>query len=127
MVPAMSSRSVESPEARKLVGARIAQARKALGWSQEKLAEALGLDTITVSRIETGRRQLTAVLVMQLADVLGISLGRVLGKQAAPPDLVEEVTSLLGQMTPERQATALEVLRVLARESVGDRAGAEAG
>lgn len=112
----MSSRSIESTAARKLVGARIAQARRDVGWAQEQLAEKLGLDSITVSRIETGRRQLTVVLAMQIVDVLGTTVNRIMGRNGPPTDLVEEVAALLDRMPPGRKATGLEMLRVLSRE-----------
>lgn len=112
----MSTRSLESPEARKMLGMRIAAARHDLRWSQERFAESLGLDSITVSRIETGRRQVTLVLAMQIAEKLAISMERLLGTAGPAPDLVTEVATLLDRMPPERRATALDVLRVLARE-----------
>lgn len=52
------------------VGARVAEARKARGYSQDKLAGALGLDRTAVTKIESGRRQISSLELVRLAEVL---------------------------------------------------------
>ncbi len=42
------------------LGARIQQIRKSKGLTQEKLAEAIGLDTPNLSNIERGKRFLSS-------------------------------------------------------------------
>lgn len=54
-----------------LFGQTIRQHRHALGWSQEQLAEAAGLDQTYVSGVETGRRNPTLKVVFRLSDALG--------------------------------------------------------
>lgn len=115
-LPGMSSRSLENAESLRLVGGRIAEARRSAGWSQERLAEALRVDPLTVSRIETGRRQLTITLTLQIADALAVSIGQLVGRVDPSADLVAEVAALLAPMPPGRKETALRVLRELARE-----------
>ena len=58
---------------------RIAQARKDAGLSAKKLADMLDVDTTTLSNWESGRRQLTLDRLIQLAELLGISVTYLLG------------------------------------------------
>ncbi|MEU5992519.1 XRE family transcriptional regulator [Spirillospora sp. NPDC047418] len=52
------------------VGARVAEARKAQGLSQDDLASEVGLDRTAVTKIETGRRQISSLELVRLADAL---------------------------------------------------------
>lgn len=52
------------------VGVTIATRRKAKGLTQAQLAEALGIEKETVSRIETGAISTTLSRLVQIADVL---------------------------------------------------------
>jgi ribosome-binding protein aMBF1 (putative translation factor) len=42
----------------KVIGSRVAEARKARGWTQAALAEAIGIESVSLSRLETGQRAL---------------------------------------------------------------------
>jgi transcriptional regulator with XRE-family HTH domain len=52
---------------------RLAERRKAMGLSQERLAEAVGVDTSTVARWERGETEPQAVHRPRLADALKVS------------------------------------------------------
>lgn len=53
---------------------RIAQLRKALGLSQMKLANIVGVSRISISKIETGKCVPGLKLASNIADALGKSL-----------------------------------------------------
>lgn len=56
----------------RLIGYRVSAARETIGWNQERLATALGLnDRQSVSDIENGKRRLQADELVKLSDVLG--------------------------------------------------------
>ncbi len=56
----------------RLIGYRVKAARETVGWNQEQLAGALGLnDRQSVSDIENGKRRLQADELVTLSDVLG--------------------------------------------------------
>jgi transcriptional regulator with XRE-family HTH domain len=59
---------------------RIRQQRERRGWSQEQLAAAAGTSPQTVSRLETGARQITERWLNRLSVALG----------CAPADLLPE-------------------------------------
>ncbi len=55
------------------VGARVAAARIAAGFTQEQLAERLGLHRSALTRVEQGQRQIDALELIELAEALGRS------------------------------------------------------
>jgi putative transcriptional regulator len=56
------------------IGMRIAQARKARGWTQEGLAERSGLHKQTISEWERGNRTPSIDALAKLADALEVPL-----------------------------------------------------
>lgn len=67
------------------VGRRVAEARKAKGYTQEQLAEAIGVEPVTLSRQETGDRALSLSNLARIADALDIALGELLGTERELP------------------------------------------
>lgn len=55
----------------KLIGIRIMQQRKALGFSQEELAEQVGLSKNHISNIECGKSMPTTRFILQICSILG--------------------------------------------------------
>lgn len=53
-------------------GERVRARRKALGWSQETLAESAGLDRTYIGRCEAGKQNATLKTIYSLAEALGI-------------------------------------------------------
>jgi len=60
------------------LGQRTADARRQRGWTQEQLAEEMGVAAVTVSRWETGQRGMSVATLASLADALDVSLGDLL-------------------------------------------------
>lgn len=58
------------------VGDRIRELRRARGWSQERLAEALEVERRTVVRLERGVHSLTLDRAVTIADALDVPLWR---------------------------------------------------
>ncbi len=75
--------SHEEAEFFKVLGNRIANARKEQGLTQTELATLLGLTQPAVASYETGRRRIPADLLPQLARELRVSVAELLG-EAAP-------------------------------------------
>ncbi|MBZ0232733.1 MAG: helix-turn-helix domain-containing protein [Deltaproteobacteria bacterium] len=55
----------------RLVGRRVAQHRHRRGWTQEVLAERLGLSTKYLQRVEWGRQNLSLRSLATIASALG--------------------------------------------------------
>lgn len=62
-----------SVDPRVLFGRRLAELRRAKGWSQEKLALESGLARSYVGGVERGQRNIALVNICKLADTLGLS------------------------------------------------------
>lgn len=64
---------IASTDPRVLFGKRLANLRKELGWSQEKLAIESGVARSYLSGVERGKRNIALVNICRLADILGVS------------------------------------------------------
>jgi transcriptional regulator with XRE-family HTH domain len=51
------------------IGRRVAQARRDRGFTQEALAEAVGIEAVTLSRLETGDRALSLSTLASISKV----------------------------------------------------------
>jgi transcriptional regulator with XRE-family HTH domain len=99
------------------IGQRVAKARKDRGWTQEALAEAVGIEPVSLSRLETGDRALSLSTLAHIANAVGVGLGDLLdtGRGLPPPshapDEAEILRAFQGMSRPRRQ-----LLLRLARE-----------
>ena len=90
---AYSDAAVYSPEVtetmrdehHRSIGALITDLREQQGWSQRALAKWVGLDQSAVSRIEAGRRRLSADELQRFADALHVSADVLLQGAAGTP------------------------------------------
>ena len=80
------------------LGAQIAALRERQGWSQRALAKWVGLDQSAVSRIEAGRRRLSAEELHRFADALHVTAdvllrGEPMDRSAsgAEPDILQSL------------------------------------
>lgn len=60
---------------KKAIGMRLRQLRKARGWTQEKAAEATGVDWRHIQMIEAGQLNVTVLTLVRLAEGFGVQLG----------------------------------------------------
>ena len=61
------------------IGERIKQRRTELDWSQRDLAEKMGYNHSTITRIETGKIDISQSRVVQFSKVLGVSIAYLMG------------------------------------------------
>ena len=66
--------SIQSEQALKLIGQMLKVARVKRGWSQQALAERMGVNRQTVAAIESGRASTAVGTVFEAAVLLGIPL-----------------------------------------------------
>jgi len=60
-------------DARKIFGKRLAELRKAKGWSQEMLALESGIARSYLGGVERGQRNIALINICRLAEALQIS------------------------------------------------------
>lgn len=66
------------------IGANVSRARLRAGLTQERLAEAADLDLRFVQRVERGTTNLSVLVVVALADALGVTPGSLFTKNQLP-------------------------------------------
>lgn len=67
-------RKLDPDRSQKDVGRRIAEVRADRGWTQEQLAERLGIQTNNLQRMELGMQNLTLRSIVRVANGLGVPL-----------------------------------------------------
>lgn len=105
-------------DARKLLGKRlgqrIAERRKAIEWTQDQLAERLGVDAETVSRFERGATLPSLVTLDRLARVLNTSTADLMSEaSAAPSDQAMRISAWLASMPSEDSEFVVSQIKAL--------------
>jgi transcriptional regulator with XRE-family HTH domain len=86
---------------------RIRALRKEHGYSQEQMARKLHLTQGAISQWENGLTVPAADQLMILADVFGITVDELLGREQQeipPPPARDDVAALMADLSPEEQA-----------------------
>ncbi|MCE5168929.1 helix-turn-helix domain-containing protein [Paenibacillus profundus] len=65
-------------------GIRIAELREGKGWTQEELAELLGITRAALSHYEKDRRKPDFETLTKLADQFGVSIDYLVGRLSSP-------------------------------------------
>ena len=63
---------------------RIKHLRKAKGWTQSDLAEAVGVHFTTINKYETGVTELNAAKMEVIAEALGVQVGEIFAESPPP-------------------------------------------
>ena len=73
-----------------MAGYKIAEARMAKGWSQQKLAEMIGTTQQQIARYESGNNDVKASVLIKLSGALDVTLSYLLGMKDANADHPED-------------------------------------
>jgi transcriptional regulator with XRE-family HTH domain len=102
------------------LGRRVAEVRRARGFTQAALAEAIDIETATLSRWENGERAISLSTLANVAELLDVPLARLLdeGKPVPKPKpsvapAEAEVLRLFRKASPARRKIVLALLREL--------------
>ncbi|MDY7779543.1 helix-turn-helix domain-containing protein [Burkholderia glumae] len=98
-------------ELAKRIGAEIARQRKAAGYTQARVGDALGLEKETVSRIETGTITPTLHRLSQFAELFGCPLSALFGEyRGRSLEDSAEVAAALADLPEDARRAALRVV-----------------
>jgi transcriptional regulator with XRE-family HTH domain len=102
------------------VGQRVAKARRDRGWTQEQLAEAITIEPVSLSRLETGDRALSLSTLASIADLLQVSVGDLLDVTRSLPETTlkpdeAELLRLFQELPEGKQDILLRLARDLSR------------
>lgn len=65
-------------------GKRIADARKAKGWSQERLGKAIGCSQQAIAKYESPKGDMPTEVLLSLSNALGVTVSYLLGMDGGP-------------------------------------------
>lgn len=102
-------------------GARLRAGRRALGMSQEELAQKAGLSANYIGLIERGVKQPTLDSLARIAAAVQLSVGNLLGEGDEGDDWLDEVRSVARTVPTNLKPIALAVLRTIAEGQRGSR------
>lgn len=94
----------------KVVGRRIAQARRAAGLTQEGLAERSNLSPNMISLVETGKTAASLLTLDALAHGLNVSLSSIITDN---DDSMQEMASVLSSKSIDERRRAIHMVRSL--------------
>jgi len=96
------------------VGERIRDKRKALGLSQEELAERMHVTAALISNYENDKVDIKSSVMRELADILGTSVAYLMdGDPEIDTDIKNLIRVYLMLGRPNVQKVALEQMKIL--------------
>ena len=97
----------------KEVGARIRQAREAKKLSQLHLAEILNVSPSYLSNIETGKHNMSIMVLYNLCDALEVTADWILRNNSpeATAITISEVSSLLDDCSPNEREAIVKMMQ----------------
>lgn len=98
-----------------LLGQNIQRLRKERGLLQQELAERVGIEPVSVSRLETGASLPSVVRLAEIAEALDVSLAELVGGASpSPSDQAKEITECLARVSEKDRYLLVEIVRKLA-------------
>ena len=99
---------------KQLIGSRIKDLRKMRGYSQEKLAEIVGINEKYLSSIERGAENPTLDLFIRLAHGLNVDLREIFETEPGSPKVVRrKIMSLIDQAKDDQLLSLVRILEAL--------------
>ena len=109
------------------LGARVAQARKEQGLTQQQLADRLGIAQQTLAHYEIGRLKIVAALLPQMAEIFDMSVDELLTGQnpsrrtlkRGPASRLQQQVEAIGQLPKAKQRFVVEMLDTVLAQHAG--------
>ncbi len=95
------------------IGQRIRKFRKAHSYSQEELAEKVGISTTHMSHIETGNTKLSLPVLVKLSLILEVSTDDILFNSSLinKSTLTDKVIELLNECSPQELIIICDIIQ----------------
>lgn len=105
---------IEERELAKVIGNAIAKRRKAVGLTQEEVAERLSIGNEAVSRMERGTVVPSVARLVELAEIFGCPVADLLVASSTRPDDQSRLLAALIEKLSDRDRTlVLEIVEKL--------------
>ena len=99
----------------------LANCRKALGFTQEHLAETLGVETETISRFERGVSLPSLKTLEKLAGILGTTASNLLEEEMPRLEEANQLVAWLSPLSEQERQTVLDVVVRLCQHFARER------
>lgn len=99
---------------KKKIGAQLLDLRQKRGWTQDYVAERVGVNRSTISNIERGTRSLTLETLRKFCDVYSVEVSYFSIEADADEvvDVLERLRTLFGEVSDsEREMMLREIMR----------------
>lgn len=98
------------------VGNKLRAERKRLGYTQEQVAEAIGITPAFMGHIERGERGMALETLLQLCNFYHVTLDYLWSGTLtmSTQQLAAQIAEMLSNKTPEQQAAVLDIVRTVA-------------
>lgn len=108
----MADKQKEAERLAKRLGRNIAERRKQLEWTQEQVAERVGVDAETISRFERGANLPSLLTLENLSTALRLSVGDLLSKQRPEPASEAAIfEALIADLSLGERALVMSIVR----------------
>lgn len=98
-----------------LLGQNIAAKRRAKGLTQQELAEKVGIESVTLSRLETGASLPSIIRLSEIADALDAGLSELVsGVSPYASDQAREIAEQLSRVSDDDRSLIVDLLKRLA-------------
>ena len=96
-----------------IIGQRIRKFRKAHSFSQEELAEKIGISTTHMSHIETGNTKLSLAVLVKIALALEVNTDDILFDQniVNKSSLTGQIMEVLESCTPQELVIIYDIIK----------------
>ncbi|MFH1975314.1 MAG: helix-turn-helix transcriptional regulator [Pseudomonadota bacterium] len=98
----------ETIEIRKLIGSRLAIARKRAGLSQSQVAAQINLPRPSITEIEAGRRRVAAEELVKFAELYSVGMDWLAGRGEGKVDLLRDKLQLAARKVADLKQEDIE-------------------
>lgn len=100
---------------KKLLGKRIKQSRETKKFTQEKLAEAIGVSTVYISHLEIGSKTPSLETLIKISNTLEVSIDYLLANTlyTSKDYLKEDIANLLSHCSANEMNLILSVIEAI--------------
>ena len=97
-----------------IIGQKIRKYRKAMGMSQEQLAEKVGISTTHMSHIETGNTKLSLQVLVDISKALEVRTDDLLFDTPSEKEIsIKELTEILESCSAEETRIISDIAKAL--------------
>jgi transcriptional regulator with XRE-family HTH domain len=123
-IPWITTVAFEDKAFYQALGQRMARLRKEQGFTQQQLADQLGIAQQTLAHYEVGRLRIAAAMLPGLARTLGVTVEELIGEapqptkgKRGPAPRLQQQLEQIGQLPKAKQRFVMEMLDTVIQQA----------